>query len=130
MMRKYENHVQMIKSQVYQKVSEYSFEGKLLEKIHKIPEELNKGPNPSLRCCVYHERAVTAERVQMTMGGEKSNPNLVEVLYAACDQCTENRYVVNESCRGCIAHRCQQSCPVNAISFINNKAIIDYSKCI
>lgn len=129
-MRKYENHVQKIKSQVYQKVSEYAFEGNLAQRLNKIPEELNVGPNPSLRCCVYHERAVTAERVQMAMGGDQNNPNLVEVLYAACDQCTENRYVVNESCRGCIAHRCQQSCPVNAISFINNKAIIDYQKCI
>lgn len=129
-MRKFENEVQKIKHKVYKKVSEYAYDGTLLNKISVIGEELNQGPNPSLRCCVYHERAVTNERVYMSLGGTKENPNLVEVLSAACDQCTEHRFVVTEGCRGCLAHRCQQSCPVDAISFINNRAIIDYEKCI
>lgn len=129
-MRTFENQVQKIKNDVYRKVSEYAFEGTLLENMATIPSELNPGPNPRLRCCVYHERAVTCERIGMSLGGDRDNPNLVEVLPAACDQCTENRFVVTGNCRGCIAHRCQQSCPVDAISFINNKAIIDYSKCI
>lgn len=129
-MRAYENQVQKIKNDVYRKVSEYAFEGNLKSQIPMIPTELNAGPNPSLRCCVYHERAVTTERIGMCLGGDTSNGNLVEVLPAACDQCTENRFVVTESCRGCLAHRCQQSCPVDAIIFINNKAVIDYSKCI
>ena len=129
-MRTFENQVQKIKNDVFRKVSEYAFEGTLAEKMIGIPAELNPGPNPKLRCCVYHERAVTIERIGMSLGGNKDNVNLVEVLPAACDQCTENRYIVSENCRGCLAHRCQQSCPVEAISFINNKAIIDYSKCI
>lgn len=129
-MRAYENQVQKIKNKVYSKVSEYAFEGKLLNHVASIPKELNQGPNATLRCCVYHERAVTNERVGMCLGGDKKNPNLIEVLPAACDQCTENRYVITENCRGCIAHRCQQSCPVDAITFINSKAIIDYDKCI
>ncbi len=36
----------------------------------------------------------------------------------------------DRACRGCLAHRCQHACPVQAISFINNRAIIDYEKCI
>lgn len=129
-MRTFENQVQKVKNDVYKKVSEYALEGNLMKKIPSIPEELNVGPNPTMRCCVYHERAVTTERIHMCLGGSDSNPNLIEVLSSACDQCTENRYLVTESCRGCIAHRCQQSCPVDAITFINSKAIIDYSKCI
>jgi [FeFe] hydrogenase (group B1/B3) len=129
-MRKYENRVQKIKNEVYAKVSEYAFNGRLTENMFTIPMELNQGPNASLRCCVYHERAVTAERVQMSMGGHSENTNIIEVLESACDQCTEHRYVVTEACRGCLAHRCQHACPVQAISFINNRAIIDYEKCI
>ncbi len=129
-MRTFENQVQKVKNDVYRKVSEYAFNDALVNRLPMIAEELNAGPNPSLRCCVYHERAVTNERIHMCLGGTKSDPNLIEVLPAACDQCTENRYVVTESCRGCIAHRCQQSCPADAISFINNRAIIDYAKCI
>lgn len=129
-MRKFENEVQKIKSSVYKAVSAYAFEGTLHKNILKIPEELNPGPGASLRCCVYHERQVTKERIQMALGGNDKNDNLIEVLYAACDQCTENRFIVTDSCRGCLAHRCQQSCPVNAISVINGKAIIDYNKCI
>lgn len=129
-MRTFENQVQKIKNNVYKKVSQHAFEGNLLENIAKIPEELNAGPKSSLRCCVYHERVVTSERIQMCLGGNQENKNLIEVLPAACDECTENRYLVTEGCRGCIAHRCQQSCPVDAISIINKKAIIDYDKCI
>lgn len=129
-MRSFENQVQKIKHQVYEKVCEYAFEDTLKEHLLTIPQELNPGPNPTLRCCVYHERAVTAERVQMSIGGNKEDKNLIEVLYSACDQCTVNRYIVTEGCRGCLAHRCQQSCPVNAITFINNRAFIDFEKCI
>lgn len=129
-MRKYENEVQRIKNQVYREVSQFAFEGSLEKNLLDIPKRLNPGPNASLRCCVYHEREVTKERVQMTLGGNPANNNLIEVLDAACDQCTENRYVVTDSCRGCLSHRCQQSCPVNAMSVINGKAIIDYQKCI
>ena len=129
-MRKYENRVQKIKNEVYTKVSEYAFDETLPKNILNIPLELNKGPNPSLRCCVYHERAVTSERVQMSMGGRVENENIIEVLESACDQCTENRFVVTEACRGCLAHRCQHACPVQAITFINHRAIIDYDQCI
>lgn len=129
-MRSFENQVQKIKHQVYEKICEYALEGTLQEQLLKIPTELNPGPNPTLRCCVYHERAVTVERVQMSIGGDVNNKNLIEVLYSACDQCTVNRYIVTEGCRGCIAHRCQQSCPVDAITFINSKAFIDYERCI
>jgi len=129
-MRTFENQVQKIKHQVYEKVSHYAMEGTLCENLQRIPNELNQGPEPSLRCCVYHERAVTSERIQMSIGGNPMDNNLIEVLYSACDQCTVNRYMVTEGCRGCLAHRCQQSCPVDAITFINNKAVIDYSKCI
>jgi len=129
-MRKFENQVQLVKYEVLKKVSEYAFDGRLYESIIDIPKIVNEGPNPRFRCCVYHERAITEERIQMALGGNKSNPNLVEVLDSACDQCPTNRFTITESCRGCLSHRCVSSCPKEAIYIRNQKAHIDYSKCI
>lgn len=129
-MRQFENHVQLVKHEVMKEVSRFAFEGSLKENIHKIPFIVDEGPEPRFRCCLHHERATTLERINMALGGNKDNDNIIEVLDSACDKCLENRYVVTETCRGCLAHRCVQSCPVEAISIINNKATIDYKKCI
>jgi [FeFe] hydrogenase (group B1/B3) len=129
-MRKFENHVQQVRNEVYEKVAKYTYEVTLDKKRYQIANEINPGPNPRFRCCIHHERAVTEERIQLAMGGDQDIPNKIEVLYNACEQCQDSRYMVTENCRGCIAHRCQQSCPVDAISIVNNKALIDTKKCI
>lgn len=129
-MRKYENHIQKIKSEVYQKVAEYAFDDSLEDKKLDIANEINPGPNPRFRCCIYHERAVTNDRIKISLGGNEDINNQVEVLGSACDRCQENRYVVTDTCRGCLAHRCQSVCPVDAIKIVNNKAYIDSNKCI
>lgn len=129
-MRKFENQVQFIKNEVIRMVARFAFEDALVENISSIPLMANPGQDPRFRCCIYHERAITAERVTMAMGGRKSEPGVIEVLESACDQCPVERYVITETCRGCLAHRCKGSCPVDAIRIENNKAIIDYSKCV
>ena len=40
-----------------------------------------------MRCCVYKERAILSERIKLAMGGDKSNPNVIEVIDIACDEC-------------------------------------------
>ncbi len=129
-MRQFENQVQFIKNEVIRMVARFAFEDVLVENISSIPIMANPGQEPRFRCCIYHERAITAERVTMAMGGHKSEPGVIEVLGSACDQCPMERYIVTETCRGCLAHRCKGSCPVDAIRIEKNKAIIDYSKCI
>lgn len=129
-MRQFENQVQLVKHEVMKEVSRFAFKGTLRKNIINIPLIVDKGPEPRFRCCLHHERATTFERINMALGGDSDNPNIIEVLDSACDKCLENRYVVTETCRGCLAHRCVQSCPVDAISIINNKANIDYKKCI
>jgi [FeFe] hydrogenase (group B1/B3) len=128
-MRKYDNQVQKIKSEVLKTVAKFSFEGNLMENIYDIPKIVNPGPDERYRCCVYHERAITEERVKMALGGNKSNPNIVEVLETACDKCPVNRFFITEACRGCLAHKCQISCPFDAITIEKGKAKIDQSKC-
>lgn len=129
-MRKFENQVQFIKNEVIRMVARFAFEDALIENVSSIPLMANPGQDPRFRCCIYHERAITAERVTMAMGGRKSEPGVIEVLESACDQCPVERYVITETCRGCLAHRCKGSCPVDAIRIENNKAVIDYNKCV
>ena len=84
-----------------------------------------------MRCCVYKERAILSQRVKMAMGGDKSNPNIIEVIDIACDECPAAGYEVTDSCRGCLAHRCEDVCKRGAISFDHNHvAHIDKSKCV
>ena len=129
-MRKYENHVQKIKSQVLKEVAHFAFKGTLEKNVDRIPYIVNPGPDEKYRCCIYHERAISEERVKMAMGGSNFTPGIVEVLEAACDQCPVNRFVITETCRGCIAHRCINTCPVDAITMVKGRAQIDADKCV
>lgn len=129
-MRNYENHVQKFKNLVMKEVSKYAFEGTLNQHLHTIPKTVSPGPTAHFRCCVYHERAVVSDRIQMALGGNPEAKGVIEVLPSACDQCTINRYVVTETCRGCIANRCISKCPVDAIYIHKGKASINYDKCI
>ena len=84
-----------------------------------------------MRCCVYKERAILAERVKLAMGGDKENPNVIEVIKIACDECPMGGYEVTNACRGCLAHRCEDVCRRNAISFDHQHvAHIDKSLCV
>lgn len=129
-MRKYENHVQKIKSQVLKEVAYFAFNGTLEQNVGRIPYIVNPGPDEKYRCCIYHERAISEERVKMALGGSRFTPGVLEVLEAACDQCPVNRFVITETCRGCIAHRCINTCPVDAITMVKGRAQIDADKCV
>lgn len=130
-MRKFDTKVQYLKYQVLKEVARLAFNDELLENITEIPKTIVPGKTPTMRCCVYKERAIIAERVKLASGGDKSNPNIIEVIDIACDECPVSGYEITESCRGCIAHRCEEACPRGAIFFDRDqKAVIDKNKCI
>lgn len=129
-MRKFENEVQLVKYEVLREVARLALKGELMEKYRDIPETVDPGPEPRRRCCIYHERAITSGRVKLVMGGNRKRENIIEVIEEACDQCPANRFLVTEACRGCIAHRCMDACPVSAIEFNNKKASINANKCV
>ena len=131
MMRQYETKVQELKQNVLREVARLAFAGKLnSNQILDIPQKLIPGPKATMRCCIYKERAIIGDRIKLAMGGDLSNPNIVEVLPIACDECPVTEMTVNDSCRGCIATRCMQACPKGAIQVINHKSTIDHTKCI
>ena len=112
-------------------VARHAWKGELLEHIHDIPKEIIPGKAPTMRCCVYKERAILAERVKMAIGGDRKNRNVIQVIDIACDECPAGGYSVTDACRGCLAHRCEDVCPKNAITFDDQqKAHIDKTKCV
>ena len=95
-----------------------------------IPAKIAPGKVPTMRCCVYKERAILADRVRIAVGGNKDNPNVIEVIETACDECPMGGYEVTNACRGCLAHRCVDACKFGALSLDKNHvAHIDKTLC-
>ena len=130
-MRKFDTKVQHLKYKVLREVARQAWNDTLLENLLNIPKIIVPGNTPTMRCCVYKERAILGERVKLAMGGDKTNPNVIEVIDIACDECPVGGYEVTNACRGCLAHRCEDVCKRGAISFDENHvAHIDKTKCV
>ena len=130
-MRKFDTKVQHLKYKVLREVARLAFEDKLLDCYTEIPKMIVKGPEATMRCCIYKERAIVGERIRMALGGNKENPNVIEVIDIACDECPVGGYEVTESCRGCLAHRCDDVCKKKALYFDEHHvAHIDKTKCV
>lgn len=130
-LRKFDTKVQYLKYKVLREVARHAFDDTLVESYNDIAKTIVKGPKPTMRCCIYKERAIIGERIKMATGGDRNNPNVIEVIELACDECPVGGYSVTEDCRGCIAHRCEDVCPRDAITFDSKqKAHIDKEKCI
>ena len=130
-MRKFDTKVQYLKYKVLREVARSAWNDTLLQDALDIPRVIVPGKTSTMRCCVYKERAILGERVKMAMGGNPNNPNVIEVIDIACDECPAAGYEVTDSCRGCLAHRCEDVCKRGAIVFDHNHvAHIDKSKCV
>ena len=130
-MRKFDTKVQHLKYKVLREVARQAWNNTLLENVLDIPEMIVSGKTSTMRCCVYKERAILAERVKLAMGIGKDAHGVIEVIDIACDECPAAGYEVTDSCRGCLAHRCEDVCKKGAISFDHNHvAHIDKSKCV
>lgn len=130
-MRKFDTKVQHLKYKVLREVARHAWKDTLLENITEIPKQIVPGKTSTMRCCVYKERAILSERVKMAMGGDRDNSNVIEVIDIACDECPAAGYDVTDSCRGCLAHRCEDVCKKGAITFDSNHvAHIDKTKCV
>ena len=127
----FDTDVQELKYNVLKEVAKLAYNDKLnSQELLKIPETIVPDGEAKMRCCIYKERAIVNERVKLALGGDRDTTNMVEVLKIACDECPVDGILVTQSCRGCIAHRCQNACPKDAIKIVDRKAVIDKSKCI
>lgn len=140
-MFQFETQLKKLKHEVLKNVAKLEKEGKLTsEELKKIPYEIIKGDKPQYRCCIYKERAIVSERAKLAAGylpngeeGElidlKDSNQIIYVIEPACDRCPINKYNVTDSCRGCLAHKCMEACPVNAITQVNGRAYINQELC-
>lgn len=130
-MYKFDTKVQHLKYKVLRTVAKHAWDGDFYTSFMDIPKEIIPGKVPTMRCCVYKERAILTERVKLAAGGDRNNPNVIEAIDIACDDCPTGGYIVTDGCRGCIAHRCEDVCPRGAITHDEfHHAHIDKSKCI
>ena len=97
--RKFDTQVQYLKYKVLREVARYAFEDRLLDAYTEIPKLIVK-EKPTMRCCIYKERAIVEERIKLAMGGDKNNPNVIEVIDIACDECPRSVFYVSVVC-GC-----------------------------
>ena len=127
----FETSVQEIKYKVLKKVAELAYEDRLLpENTVGIAEEIIPEGKPTMRCCIYKERAIINQRVSAAIGGGGHSRRNVRVLPIACDECPIEGIQVTHSCHGCIARYCMNTCPKGAISMVNMRAQIDKTKCV
>ena len=96
-MRKFDTKVQYLKYKVLREVARKAWNGTLYDELLDIPKIIVPGKTPTMRCCVYKERAILGERVKIAMGGDKTNPNIIEVIDIACDECPAAGFEVTDS---------------------------------
>lgn len=131
-MRIFDTNVQQLKYTVLMEVAYQTWLGNdSFVVFDEIANEIVKKDKPPMSCCIYKDRAIVAERIKMALGGKGDNPNVIQVIDIACDECPEAGHTVTDLCRGCIAHRCKDVCKLNAITFDDEgQAHIDKSKCV
>lgn len=121
-----------ITKRVLLEVAKLTWEGKLDEKKHDLPEQIIPGPRAKFRCCIYREREIIRQRVRLAQGicpSGHDTKNIVQVITAACEDCPIQRYTVTNNCQNCIGKACMNSCHFGAISVEKNRAVIDPDKC-
>lgn len=131
-MNHFDSNVQYIKYLVNKEVASRFFQGTLdrsMDSVREIAEAIIPGPKAMFRCCIYNERHIIEDRVRLIMEPTKDNI-VINVLDSACDECPIDRFVVSDSCRGCLGHKCQEICPRKAITIVNHRAYINQDLCI
>ena len=66
-MRIFDTSVQELKNKILREIVRNAWNGNLLEGALDIPTTIIPGKKPTMRCCVYKERAIVAERVKIAI---------------------------------------------------------------
>lgn len=126
----FDTKVQELKYEVLKEIIKCAYSEDMSGIYTDIPKKIVPGPKASSAAAFTRSALSCKERIKLALGGDKSNPNVVEVIDIACDECPIDGIFVTPACRGCIVHRCQNVCPKNAITIVDKHAVVDKEKCI
>lgn len=121
-----------IKHELLYHVAKMVFEGTYEEQKEQLPYTMIPGPQAQFRCCIYKEREVIRQRMNLAEGKNpvpSDSKNVIQVIPAACEGCPITRFVVTDNCQKCMGKACQNSCNFGAITIGKDRAYIDPGKC-
>ena len=116
-MRKFDTKVQHLKYKVLREVARQAWQDTLLENVLDIPED-HCAWQAAYHALLRVQGACHPGRTRQDWpwAADDDNPNVIEVIDIACDECPVGGYEVTNACRGCLAHRCEDVCRRGAIS--------------
>ena len=124
-----------IKHEILYEVAKLAYAGKFDEEKDELVYRMFPVPKAKFRCCVYKEREIVRQRIRLAEGKcptESDKPgshNVIQVIEAACADCSLSHYIVTDNCRKCMMKACQQACKFGAVSMTRDRAYIDPDKC-
>lgn len=145
-----QDHAALFKREVLVRLVKAFLTGDLKDNVDRIPVDMRPKDAPSVRCCIYKERAVARSRCLAGMGlsigdsddarslgsyaeealqRESLQEPVLTVIDIACKGCVPARYVVTEYCQACLARPCAVNCPFGAIDVDKGRSHIDPMKC-
>ena len=104
-MRIFDTSVQELRYKIVREIARHEWNDTLLEGIMEIPNIIVPGKKPTMRCCVFKERAICAERVNLAIRTDSKSKRVIKALEIACDECPTGGYSVTDSCRSCLSLR-------------------------
>ncbi|MEG1951884.1 MAG: monomeric [FeFe] hydrogenase [Bacteroidales bacterium] len=146
------NQAMLIRRDLLARMCTLIKEGKLKEKIDRVPLIMRPRHGQELsRCCIHKDRAVIKYRLMAILGFDVRDEQdeltplseyahmaenrkeftdvMLTVVDEACSSCVKSNYIVTNMCHSCIGHPCTFACHKQAIS-IQRQAYIDPSKCV
>jgi len=150
------NNIIKIRRRLYLELVKGYKNNTLKEILPKLPKMLIPESGYPDKIRIFYERELLKEKIKLALGMDYSKvkdmelyeildflddvlndtsdliekEKFVDVIAKVCSECPGGRYYVTDLCKNCIAHSCANVCPRNAISIVNNRAGIDYSKCV
>ena len=83
----FDTQVQELKYKALKEVATLAWQDNLAKGLLAAAARIVPGPQPTMRCCIYKERAIMEERLRLAMGGAETHENVIEVINLARQQC-------------------------------------------